>query len=182
MDYHETFSLVVKANTVQTILALVVSNKWWLQQVDINNAFLNRDLIEEIYMKKSPRFEVVDEKVIQGRFLFIFYKTPSSNNVFLLVYVDDIILTRDSNTNIKAIIQSLHNQFSLKDLGDLSYFLGLEVTQHGGNVHISQHKYARYLLGKVTMGQAKPVVTSLVSSPTLSSLVGSPLQDGTRYR
>lgn len=40
MDYHEIFSLVVKANTVRTIFALTVSQKWKLRQVDVNNAFL----------------------------------------------------------------------------------------------------------------------------------------------
>ncbi|XP_052485164.1 uncharacterized mitochondrial protein AtMg00820-like [Gossypium raimondii] len=44
LDYHATFSPVVKANTVHQILTLVVSRKWKLQQVDVNNAFLNGDL------------------------------------------------------------------------------------------------------------------------------------------
>lgn len=58
------FSPMVKANTVRTILCLVVSNKWWLQQVDVNNAFLNGGLTEEIYMKQPPGFKFIDEKVI----------------------------------------------------------------------------------------------------------------------
>lgn len=56
LDYRETFSLVVKANTMQIVLALATSRQWKLRQVDVNNVFDN--LIKEIYMKQSPRFEV----------------------------------------------------------------------------------------------------------------------------
>lgn len=52
--------MVVKVNTVREILALIVSQKWKLRQVNMNNAFLNGDLAAVIYMKQSPRFEVCD--------------------------------------------------------------------------------------------------------------------------
>lgn len=61
MDYHETFSPVVKANKVRTLFALVVSSKWKIRQVDVNNAFLNGNLTEEVFMQQPPSFEVVDE-------------------------------------------------------------------------------------------------------------------------
>ncbi|KAG8485837.1 hypothetical protein CXB51_019234 [Gossypium anomalum] len=57
LDYHETFCPVVKVNTVCMILALVVSHKWKLHQVDINNVFLNGELVENVYMKQAPSFE-----------------------------------------------------------------------------------------------------------------------------
>ncbi|KAA3477486.1 Retrovirus-related Pol polyprotein from transposon TNT 1-94 [Gossypium australe] len=60
LDYHEMFCPVVKANIVHMVLALAVSRKWKLRQVDVNNAFLNRDLAEDIYMKQPIGFEVLD--------------------------------------------------------------------------------------------------------------------------
>lgn len=60
LDYHETFSPVVKTNTVSTILAFVVPKKWKLRQVDVNNVFLNGDLAKDKYMKQPPGFEVFE--------------------------------------------------------------------------------------------------------------------------
>ncbi|KAK5824555.1 hypothetical protein PVK06_019333 [Gossypium arboreum] len=99
-DYHETFSLVIKANTVHTMLSLVVFKRWKLRHADVNNAFLNGSLADK-------------------------YLTGS--NVFLLVYVDDIIVTGDPNSSIELVIQSLDSQFSLNDLGELSFILGLDM-------------------------------------------------------
>ncbi|KAL4301702.1 hypothetical protein GQ457_10G017700 [Hibiscus cannabinus] len=55
-DFHETFSHVVKPVTVRTILSIAVTRRWKLRQVDINNAFLNEDLAEEVYMFQPPGY------------------------------------------------------------------------------------------------------------------------------
>ena len=56
IDFTETFSLVVKAVTIRIILTLAVNNDWLLRQVDINNAFLNSELTEMIYMPQPEGF------------------------------------------------------------------------------------------------------------------------------
>lgn len=66
--------------------------------------------------------------------------------MFLLLYVNDILVTGAFEVDINDVIQTLHQQFSLKDLGDLHYFLELEVTRGANNMHVSQQKYARELL------------------------------------
>lgn len=57
LDFKETFSIVVKAATIKIILTLAVNNGWMLRQVDINNVFLNGDLIENVYMPQPEGFE-----------------------------------------------------------------------------------------------------------------------------
>lgn len=55
-DFHETFSLVVKHRTIRVILMLALTHMWNIQQIDINNAFLNGGLQEEVYMQQPTGF------------------------------------------------------------------------------------------------------------------------------
>jgi hypothetical protein len=84
--------------------------------------------------------------------------------VFLLVYVDDIIIASSSEQATKALLQDLQKEFALKDLGDLHYFLGIEVTKIKNGLLLTQEKYASDLLQRVGMSNCKPVATPLSTS------------------
>lgn len=58
----------------------------------------------------------------------LFIKSSSSSTLYILVYVDDIIITGNNSSNIRSTIFMLHQNFALKDLGPLNYFLGIQVT------------------------------------------------------
>lgn len=63
-DFNETFSSVVKPTTIRVILTLALTNKWELQQIDVNNVFLNDFLQEDIYMTQPPEFEKQDPSLV----------------------------------------------------------------------------------------------------------------------
>ncbi|PNX94541.1 hypothetical protein L195_g017718 [Trifolium pratense] len=63
-DFTETFSPVVKPVTVRTVLTMAVSNKWPIQQIDVNNGFLNGILEEEVYMQQPHGFEASDKTLV----------------------------------------------------------------------------------------------------------------------
>ncbi|GAA0169228.1 hypothetical protein LIER_23757 [Lithospermum erythrorhizon] len=98
-------------STVRCILTIVVSYGWSIYQRDINNAFLHGDLVEEVYMQSS-------EGVIVPYY--------EEGMVIVACYVDDILVTGSNAIAIANLKAHLHHQFSIKDLGFLSYFLGFE--------------------------------------------------------
>ena len=61
LDYHDTFSLVVKPTTVRLVLSIAISNGWTLRQLDIINAFLQGILAEDVYMAQPLGFHDLDK-------------------------------------------------------------------------------------------------------------------------
>lgn len=112
--------------------------------------------------------------------LFVNHSTTSP--IYILVYVDDIIITGPNSHLINSFITSLAKRFSLKDLGNLSYFLGVEVLPHTNGLFLSQSKYIHDLLTKANMSDCKPASTPMTTSNHLTTTDGTPLQSPTDYR
>ncbi|GKU90849.1 hypothetical protein SLEP1_g4793 [Rubroshorea leprosula] len=92
--------------------------------------------------------------------LFVLHN--GQDTALLLLYVDDIVLTASSSSLLQHIIENLSNKFALKDLGFLSYFLGIEVTLFSGGIFLSQTKYAKDILTRATMVEASMIATPMV--------------------
>lgn len=98
------------------------------------------------------------------------------------MYVDDIILTGDNNDMVNQVVNSLAQRFSIKDLGLLAYFLGVEVIPHEHGILLSQRRYILDLLARTNMMDSKSVLTPLPTNPPLTLHSGSALMDPTEYR
>jgi histone deacetylase 1/2 len=104
--------------------------------------------------------------------------------MFVLVYVDDIIVASSSPGATATLLKKLKEDFALKDLGDLHYFLGIEISKTRDGIILTQEKYANDVLKRVGMIHCKPVSSPLSTSEKLSRYEGTALgpKDSTNYR
>ncbi|CAL1377238.1 unnamed protein product [Linum trigynum] len=214
LDFTDTFTLVVKPVTVRTIFTLALTHGWSIAQFDVNNAFLQGPLEDEVYMVQPPGF--VDpsrphhvcrlKKAIYGlrqaprawyttlcSFLqdFGFQKTHFDASLFVysrgrtllyfLVYVNDLLLTGNDPAVLISFQQALSHRFSLKALGDVNYFLGIEIIPTATGFLLSQHKYMVDILHRFLMMDAKSIDTPMAASATLTLDDGTTPADATRF-
>ncbi|XP_043710501.1 uncharacterized mitochondrial protein AtMg00810-like [Telopea speciosissima] len=109
--------------------------------------------------------------------LFVHSGTPL---LYILVYVDDIIVTGSRPTAVQQLITSLGTEFAIKDLGSLYYFLGIEAVRTADSLSLSKTKYTLDLPRKAKMEAAKPMPTPS-STTTLSHARGDSFHDPTLY-
>lgn len=215
IDYAETFSPVVKTLTIRLVLQLAVTRAWPIKQLDVNNAFLQGTLMDEVYVSQPPGFVDTDrphyvcrlKKALYGlkqaprawyqelrNFLLqtgcinsvadtsVFVYIKGAHIVYILVYVDDIIITGSSSLIVDGVIHVLATRFSLKEPTDLHYFLGVEATRTSAGLHLMQRKYIIDLLTKTKMLDAKPVLTPMSVSPKLTLKSGTVMADPSEFR
>jgi hypothetical protein len=104
--------------------------------------------------------------------------------MFVLIYVDDIIVVSSKQEAVLAHLRDLQQEFALKDLGDLHYFLGIKVNKFTYGIILTQEKYVVDLLKNAGMTKCEPVSTPLFTSVKLTLHNGTTLGpiDATRYK
>lgn len=112
----------------------------------------------------------------------LFIYNAKGTLLYMLVYVDDIILTGNNQQQLDQFIQALSSRFSLKDLGTLSYFLGIEAHHTSHGLLLTQQRYIADLLQRTKMMDCNPVSTSMCPYKPLTLQSGTPMRDPTQYR
>ena len=112
----------------------------------------------------------------------VFYHHNSSGQrIYLVVYVDDIVITSSDQDGIQKLKQHLFTHFQTKDLGKLKYFMGIEIAQSSSGVVISQQEYALDILEETSMLDCKPVDTPMNPNIKLVPGQGESLGDPGRF-
>jgi hypothetical protein len=110
-------------------------------------------------LKQAPRawYSRLSAKLVQLSFhaskadtsLFMYRRVKVQ--MYLFIYVDDIIVASFTNAAVEALMNDLRSEFALKDLGPLNYFLGIEVKPSSYGIVLTQEKYTRDILRRVGM-------------------------------
>ena len=91
----------------------------------------------------------------------LFLRRIDKGTILLLLYVDDIIIIGDDLSGIQELKDFLSQQFEMKDLGHLNYFLGLEIIHSTDGLYITQAKYTSDLLSRAGLTDSKTVDTPI---------------------
>ncbi|XP_070040605.1 uncharacterized protein [Nicotiana tomentosiformis] len=148
IDFNETFSPMVKMATIICLLDTAVKKGWGLYQLDINNAFLYGDLNEE----KGTSVSIV------------------------AIYVDNIVLTGNDIEELNALKSFLDQEFKIKDLRNLHYFLGMEVLRESTGLILSQRKFTLDLLKEFDCMDKQPASSPLDPTQKLLAHTGEDLR------
>jgi len=112
----------------------------------------------------------------------LFIYRQSLDMAYILLYVDDIILITSTQVLRKSIMSLLASEFAMKDLGPLSYFLGIAVSRRLDGIFLSQSTYASEIIERVGMASCKPSATLVDTKQKLSTTYGTSYEDPSLYR
>lgn len=112
----------------------------------------------------------------------VFYRRRDDKLCIVLVYVDDLLVTWNDEESIQDLNRRLHETFTIKDLGGLRYFLGIEIARNDKGTDISQRKYTIDLVNDMGMKESKPTSFPFPKGMKLSSDQGELLEDSESYK
>ncbi|GKB80406.1 retrovirus-related pol polyprotein from transposon TNT 1-94 [Tanacetum coccineum] len=172
IDFEESFAPVARIEAIRIFIANVASKNMTIYQMDVKTAFLNGELKEEVYVNQPEGFVDPDQPTHVCRLKKTLYGLKQAPRAwydtlsrFLLdnkFSKDDIIF---ASTDLKAcdiFSKEMSSKFQMSMMGQMSFFLGLQVSQSPRGIFINQSKYALEILKKYGMDSCDPVDTSMV--------------------
>lgn len=184
-DFHDVFAAVAKAMSVKIFFALSARFGWALYHIDIVTAFLNAWVKEEIYIHLPEGHQIpgMCGRLLRtiyglkqsGREWFLlfmafllsigFTQSEADHSVFykhrlyVLVYVDDILLLAVDHTLIKDFLSELGRKFEYTDNGPVTHFLGMDVELTDDGIFLHQKTYIQDCLHRFGLNDCHPVAT-----------------------
>ncbi|GJU60376.1 retrovirus-related pol polyprotein from transposon TNT 1-94, partial [Tanacetum coccineum] len=175
--YNETFAPVARMEAIRIFLAFATYMNFNVYQMDVKSAFLNGKMKEEVYVKQPPEFE-------SSEFPDYVYKLDKAlyGEVLLVqVYIDDIIFGSTSYKLCKQFKKLMTKKFEMSMIGELTYFLGLQIKQDDKGISICQEQYTRNLLKKYEISNSFSVKTPMVPPNNLGHNLAGKSVNETSY-
>jgi len=190
IDFDETFSPVAMPKSIRILLAIAAYHDYEIWQMDVKTAFLNGNILEDVYMTQPEGFESkefpnkicklqrsiyglkqasrswnirFDETIKQFGFIknvdepCVYKKVSGSGIVFLILYVDDILIIGNDIPLLQSVKGWLSKNFSMKDLGEAAYILGIKIYRDRSKrlLGLSQSTYIDKVLKRFSMEESK---------------------------
>nr|GEU42031.1 retrovirus-related Pol polyprotein from transposon TNT 1-94 [Tanacetum cinerariifolium] len=163
IDYGEVFAPVARIEAIRLFLPYASFKDFIVYQMDVKSAFLYGKIEEEVYVYQPPGFEDPDfpDKVYKVK------KALYGDILLVQVYVDDIIFGSTKKEMCDAFAILMHEKFQISSMGELTFFLGLQVKQKQDIIFISQDKYVAEILKKFGFSEVKTASTPMETSNPL---------------
>ncbi|GJT17029.1 retrovirus-related pol polyprotein from transposon TNT 1-94 [Tanacetum coccineum] len=112
----------------------------------------------------------------------LFTKKKSSNLIIVQIYVDDIIFGSTCQDMCDEFAKIMHDEFEMSMMGELNFFLGLQIKQMEDGIFFNQSKYIKEMLKKFGLEDSKPMKTPMSSDTKLTKDEECESVDSTKYR
>ncbi|GJY29251.1 putative ribonuclease H-like domain-containing protein [Tanacetum coccineum] len=130
VDYDEVFAPVARIEAIRLFLAFASFMGFIVYQMDVKSAFLYGNITEEVYVKTASR-GAIDKT--------LFIKKDRRDIMLVQVYVDDIIFGSTKSSMVKDFEDLMQKEFKMSSMGELTFFLGLQVKQSNGGLDWVSH-------------------------------------------
>nr|GEV45501.1 hypothetical protein [Tanacetum cinerariifolium] len=156
IDYDEVFALVARIEAIGLFLAYASFMGFTVYQMDVKSAFLYGTINEKVYVMQPPGFQDPEfparvykvEKAMGTIDQTIFIRRQRGDFILVQVYVDDIIFGSSNPQLCREFEALIHEKFQMSAMGELNFFLGLQVLQKKDGIFLSQDKYVGDILKK----------------------------------
>jgi len=192
VDFDETFAPVARLESIRILLSIACHLGFKLYQMDVKSAFLNGVLQEEVYVEQPKGFQDPHHphhvyKLTKGftwgqanRTLFI--RNQGTHKLIAQIYVDDIIFGATLDSLAHEFSEEMKQEFEMSMIGELNYFLGLQVKQNTEGIFISQSKYTKDLVKWFGLDGKSRARTPMGTSVKISSDLAGKYVDPSLYR
>ncbi|GJR99465.1 putative ribonuclease H-like domain-containing protein [Tanacetum coccineum] len=151
-DYDEVFAPVARIEAIRLFLAYASFMNFVVYQMDVKSAFLYGKIEEEVYVCQPPGFEDPEfpDRVYKRGTIdkTLFIKKVKGDILLVQIYVDDIIFGSIKKELCTKFEKLMHKKFQMSSMGELTFFLRLQVMQKEDGIFISQDKYVDEILKK----------------------------------
>nr|GEV96049.1 retrovirus-related Pol polyprotein from transposon TNT 1-94 [Tanacetum cinerariifolium] len=187
IDFEESFASVARIEAIRIFIANAASTNMTIYQMDVKTAFLNGELKEEVYAHRAwydtlSRF-LLDNDFSKGAVDPTLFTRKTGKHILLVhIYVDDIIFASTDPNACDMFSNEMSSKFQMSMMGQMSFFLGLQVSQSPEGIFINQSKFALEILKKFEMDSCNSIETPMVDRLKLDEDPSGILIDQTRFR
>ncbi|GJX58383.1 putative ribonuclease H-like domain-containing protein [Tanacetum coccineum] len=165
IDYDEVFAPVARIEAIRIFLAYASFKDFMVYPMDVKSDFLYGKIEEEVYVCQPPGFEdpdFLDKAYKRGKIdKTLFIKRVKGDILLFQVYVDDIIFGSTKKSLCIEFEKIMHKKFQMSSVGELTFFLGLQVKQKEDGIFISQDKFVTEILKKFGVTDVKTASTPM---------------------